>query len=275
MKNPLSSSLSIAGRTTDIIEREFYRLGIGNPRGSISSAYSTTTKALTGALPERGRPTVGQIQEANVILSSLRSSVRNAAFESLSSGETIGVTSLDRQFRAYGELIPDIERRPNEIEILRSMAIQASVAQVDQQILSAQAVILGGGSVMEITGGDTRAGLVRSGTVLGTVAKWAAYMAGAAFIAYAISRANRGAGAYSKQAVAAMAKNTTETCLNVHGQIQDMASAFILVGTPRFADRIDHPPFHWACRTSMVLYQERFDDGLTEKMLRAAQKRLI
>jgi hypothetical protein len=59
--------------------------------------------------------------------------------------------------------------------------------------------------------------------------------------------------------------------LQVHGQIQPLDKPFRLTGTPRYADEMDWPAFHWYCRTSGVLYQEQYDDGLTERMRNGAR----
>lgn len=73
---------------------------------------------------------------------------------------------------------------------------------------------------------------------------------------------------YKQQAIAAIDKRTTDCCLRVHGQIQPMEEPFQLTGTPRYADEIQDPPFHWYCRTAEALYHEDFEQfGIpTEKM---------
>jgi hypothetical protein len=76
---------------------------------------------------------------------------------------------------------------------------------------------------------------------------------------------------YMKQAIAAIDQNTTDCCLNVHGQIQPLDKPFILVGTPRYADKVDAPPFHWNCRTAMSLYTERMEEkGITTAEMESA-----
>lgn len=60
--------------------------------------------------------------------------------------------------------------------------------------------------------------------------------------------------AYQKQAIAAIDERTTDCCLRVHGQVQPLDTPFHLNGTPRFADRVMNPPFHWRCRTASTLY---------------------
>lgn len=74
-----------------------------------------------------------------------------------------------------------------------------------------------------------------------------------------------------KQAVSALGRNTTNCCLRVHGQIQPVDEPFELTGTPRFADRMMYPAFHWRCRTTVSMYHPSFEhSGLTTANMRAA-----
>ncbi len=65
---------------------------------------------------------------------------------------------------------------------------------------------------------------------------------------------------YKKQVVATIDDRTTDCCLRVHGQIQPLDEPFQLTGTPRFADEVQDPPFHWYCRTAEALYHESFEE---------------
>lgn len=78
---------------------------------------------------------------------------------------------------------------------------------------------------------------------------------------------------YKKQVVAAIDERTTDTCLQAHGQIQVRGKPFKLVGTPRFADHMMRPPFHYNCRTSVSLYTEALEGmGVTTaEMVSAAR----
>jgi hypothetical protein len=72
-----------------------------------------------------------------------------------------------------------------------------------------------------------------------------------------------------KQAIAAVGSTTTDCCLRVHGQIQPYDQPFILTGTPRFADELMTPPFHWNCRTSIAMHHPVFErSGLTTANMR-------
>lgn len=76
---------------------------------------------------------------------------------------------------------------------------------------------------------------------------------------------------YSKQAIAAIDSKTTDCCLQVHGQIQPLDKPFHLTGTPRFADYVDSPPFHWNCRTAEALYTESMEEkGTTTSQMKDA-----
>lgn len=76
---------------------------------------------------------------------------------------------------------------------------------------------------------------------------------------------------YKKQAIATIDERTTDCCLRVHGQIQPLDKPFKLTGTPRFSDRVPDPPFHWYCRTTEVLYNEKFEEfGISTAQIRDA-----
>ena len=92
-------------------------------------------------------------------------------------------------------------------------------------------------------------------------------MAGVLYAAGQVQTGER----WRKQAIAALDERTTDCCLRVHGQIKDLDEPFHLTGTPRFADEMQHPPFHWFCRTVETLWVEQFEQaGITTKEMRAA-----
>ncbi len=81
---------------------------------------------------------------------------------------------------------------------------------------------------------------------------------------------------FKKQAIAAIDDRTTDCCLRVQGQIQPMNEPFRLTGKPRFADRLQGPPFHWRCRTATTLYTPAMEAvGVpTQAMVNAARAEL-
>ena len=73
---------------------------------------------------------------------------------------------------------------------------------------------------------------------------------------------------YQRQACCAIDERTTNCCLNVHGQIVEMKGKFHLIGYPSFAMFMENPPFHWYCRTAIVLYHAKMDDyGISTQMM--------
>ena len=84
----------------------------------------------------------------------------------------------------------------------------------------------------------------------------------------AIREAEREIPEVKKQVFAALGKNTTDCCLRAHGQIQPVSQPYILVGTPRFADAIMFPAFHWRCRSTSAMYHPIFEQSLSTESLR-------
>lgn len=88
-----------------------------------------------------------------------------------------------------------------------------------------------------------------------------------------LAQVRRQIPAVRKQAIAAIGGNTTDCCLRVHGQIVEVDEPFVLTGTPRFADRMQYPGFHWNCRTTIVMHHPAFEAGAmsTERLRADAQ----
>ncbi len=123
--------------------------------------------------------------------------------------------------------------------------------------------------------GDGRASLWRQGRARGELA--------VTDFVFGLDNSGRGAiytaaqprgQRFQKQAIAAIDKRTTSCCLNVHGQIRPMDQPFDLSGTPQFAPQLMQPPFHWRCRTVVVLYHPAMEAvGPTTAELRASARR--
>jgi len=146
-----------------------------------------------------------------------------------------------------GLLLQQVGRRPPDEAVQRlKKAKPLDKARGDLAVLIPEAAVLG--VLMWLLGGLAKSGQLH-------------LAAGDEFV-------------WGKQAVAAIDAKTTETCLNVHGQVQPFDKPFRLVGEPKFASKIDFPPFHWHCRTVFVLYHPDYDDGLTAQMRAAARAEL-
>ncbi len=79
---------------------------------------------------------------------------------------------------------------------------------------------------------------------------------------------SQGGTQVQRQAIAAISPETTDCCLRVHGQIRDVDEPFELTGSPRFADRMLHPSFHWNCRTSIAMYHPIFEQSYPTSTMR-------
>lgn len=72
-----------------------------------------------------------------------------------------------------------------------------------------------------------------------------------------------------KQVWASINSRTTQTCLRAHGQIQPIGQPFELTGQPRFARKMQHPAFHWNCRSKITSHHPYFErSGLTTANMR-------
>jgi len=103
--------------------------------------------------------------------------------------------------------------------------------------------------------------------VIGAVTFW---MTSLSSIAYTAGIGDK-MGNSRRQAVAQIDSDTTQTCLNVHGQIVKAQEKFHLTGTPRYADDMIRPPFHRGCRTQIIILPEdQLDEDVTRSMRREA-----
>jgi hypothetical protein len=117
--------------------------------------------------------------------------------------------------------------------------------------------------------------VLRPAVVVAEGARWAAAALSAALAAYllwTIDRERQPRSEWCHQAVEAIDERTTDCCLRVHGQTRPLSRPFRLTGTPRYADELEHPPFHWYCRSSEALiHRDQVDDGFSREMVAAAQ----
>jgi hypothetical protein len=152
----------------------------------------------------------------------------------------------------------------------------AWLAVVEVQIAAALALAATGADEAEIVGDEQRAGVLRPAVVVAEGSRWLAGALNSALVAYWLWLQGRASGGaretWYHQAVAAIDERTTDCCLRVHGQTRPLSRPFRLTGTPRYADELEHPPFHWYCRSSEALiHRDQVDDGFSREMVAAAQ----
>lgn len=259
--NPLEQSIGYATRMTAAMGRLYDRAGNSqHPNGLILSQYRLARRAMEMAL------STGGSAAALDVLNAFSQAVKAELSELMFDAEDLGKQYFTQQAEAYGVIAT---ASPKQIAL---PAYQAVAARVDQQAAAVNAMILSGADEALILGDGERLGVLQPAPVVRDAAMWIVETAMQTFLSQGdgtITPSGRKV-LFDKQAVAGLDENTTDCCLQVHGQIQPLDGKFHLTGTPRFADELEHTPFHWHCRTSIVLYLRAYDDGLTVRMRQGA-----
>lgn len=270
MPNPLKQSIASAVRANEKIGASFARFGTSDhPRGFMLAAYRNAHRAMSSALAEPNR-----LVAALEVMRGLRTSVLADVRGEFRDMQDLGQAEAARQLRYYG-----ITRGPafsnvrsGDLDLQLTSAVDAVMAQLDAQEASIRALILTDAEDEQIIGDEHRAGVLLPGAVLSAGIYWTAALTWSAF-SYFSSQQNT--YKFQKQAIAALDARTTDCCLRVHAQVQPFDKPFILTGTPRYADKVDWPAFHWYCRTSGCLYVPEFDEGLSAAMRAGADQVLL
>jgi len=262
------AAVRAAEYTTRRLRRLFGRLGTEeHPRGVVLAAYRVAHRALRDVYRNGG---LALPLEVNEVLAALRRDVEAGVNEALRQAVTIGEEQAGAELEAYGvEYVPVVSP-----EIVVG-ARDAVLTVVDGQIVRTRAIVAGEGPAALVLGDDTRVGILYPGQVVQEAARWLVVTAVMSRVLGVGRAAERTGIDFRRQAVAAIDERTTDCCLRAHGQIVGMEEDFVLTGTPRFADKMRDPPFHWYCRTSQVLIRaEDVGDDLTREMEEAAQAEL-
>lgn len=261
-KNPLVKSIESAVRANDTVGGLFARMGTSaHPRGFLPVAYRNAERAMKTVLTETD-PLMG----ARDVMGQLKTTVERETRALFLEAQSLGMEEAARQLSLYG-----VETRPSPVLPMglseqSNAAVNAVTSTLDAQEAQILAMILADMQDGQIIGDDNHDGVLSASELATAIAYWAAVLFGDAF--------NGGTSGYAddfkKIAVAALDGRTTRCCLEVHGQIQPFDAPFHLTGTPRFADYMDAPPFHWYCRTATALYLASFDIGITDQMRASA-----
>jgi hypothetical protein len=265
-----AQAVKLALRGGDDLAQMIGALGTAeHPRGAVLNAYRQAERNLTLALqPESLTARQFGVRQA---LTDLRDALRQAAQAALLTAVAAGSTRAMQQADAYGLPTP-----PAAVGIEPLLA--AWLAAVDAQIGAANALVALDAAPVEVLGDASRAGVLRPAVVVAEGSRWlATAFAAAAAAAWTASlqRAGQAEEQWYHQAVAAIDEHTTDCCLRVNGQPQPLDAPFRLVGTPRFADKKQAPPFFYFCRTSEALLPAReANDALTQQMRAAGDAEL-
>jgi len=264
----------------------------GDLRGELERTRARLAEAMAGARLDRGRVRQVAVREFHAL--GARAAKIGRDYEDRITGAVEGF--VGRQLEAVGAVTPGVvgldairpEFRLDAKEMSADMLgrMPTWVAQLSTTFLSEL-------SRMRVAGEDWqtatdrllavdlvagRASVTRAaGNSLALEADLDVWTLAMAMAQSSFERAGRRSRmVFKKQAIAAIDDRTTECCLRVHGQIQEMRAPFVLTGRPRFADRLQGPPFHWRCRTATTLYTEAMETvGVpTPAMLAAARAEL-
>lgn len=258
-QNEHERAVKEALRTTETLRALFGRLGTAeHPRGRVLAAYRQARRALKGS--------DGNLALVREVLAELRSSLQLIAQATLWEAAQAGSQQAQKQIALYG-LAAGLDGYTPAGEL------SAWMAMIDAQLAAVQGIAVGGGGLSAIIGDEHRVGALSPAPVIRDGARWLA-VATMAGLAVATSAAIDRSGArdeFGKQAVAAIDHRTTDTCLRVHGQVVPVNGQFTLTGTPRYADKMEHSPFHPYCRTAEAIVRMRdANDALTRAMRQAA-----
>jgi len=270
-KNALEKAVDEAMRSNDEIGKLFSQIGNSDhPRGVVPIAYRNARRALQTALKE-----TYPLQSANEVLTSLRTTVHVGMLDVLDQAQEKGQEFAGRQLYAYKIPAepPDQHGANQQVQ----NAVAGVIAIVDRQITAIQTALVADLDTTLILGDEDRVGMFRVGDVIAAGAFWSATLVWSAFrntVSRSGSQNGSGKNRIKKLAVAAIDGRTTNCCLKVHGQVQPFDKPFKLTGTPRYAEKLDWAPFHDWCRTSIALYYDEYDMGVTDRMKQKAAQTL-
>ena len=263
MPNPLQQAIKSGVKTNDSIGGLFARIGTSDhPHGFVKSAYRNAKRSMTSARQESD-----PFRASGEVMIALRKSVLNDARSMFEDAQLTGAEEAARQLRFYGTRTP----HPSTVSMALSRESQSALdvisARLDVQETAIQALLLTTGDASQILGDENRNGVLTDAEIAAALAFWTTALLWDAFGGWTNQY---GGDVYQKIAVAAIDGRTTDCCLRVHGQTQPFDTPFHLTGTPRFADYMDWPGFHYYCRTAGALYLSAYDTGLTTQMRSSA-----
>lgn len=254
--------VGLAVGANEEMRRLVNRLGTREtPNGRVLTAYRQARRAMGQAT------TPGAVAD---VVHELRRVMGEVAYTVLTAAAQAGAVQARSELAVYG--------LPNTGAPVYAPTTETAawLAQVDAQGAAVRGLWQATGDATVILGDEERVGVLSPGPVVREGARWVgvALLAGWA-VAVAESMRRAGRDDFLRQAVAAVDERTTDCCLRVHGQVVGINADFHLLGSPRFAERLRNPPFHWYCRTSTCLVRvEDGEDRLSVEMREAARNEL-
>jgi hypothetical protein len=267
--NPLLTSIKQAEKDNRFLLRQFRReIGRGDaPRGKVLASYRQARRDMRRVLrDDTERFTAARVGE---VTQRLRDELDDIARRVATGAVERGQESAAAQLEAYTAVAFAPVRDAPDVTQLQAAAMEPPIAQL-RQIERAAAL---GQYDLILGDDDTNLGLLTPTPTQGSFERWMTTALALGLFAWLFGRDGRRVkdSPFKKQAIAAIDERTTDTCIRVHGQIQSFDKPFVLRGQPRYADKMQQPPFHDHCRTTSALYQDEYDLGLTDRMRDAAR----
>jgi hypothetical protein len=232
-----------------------YLGSLAHPRGAVLSAY------------RRARQRISSKADNRAVLDGLRYELIGITDTVIRAAVARGTESGQVQVQAYiddGALFSNTYAVPIDAALITS----AWMATYDAQYQSAL-VALNTGNIEAVIGDAGRLGLLSAAAM---IAEGSRQITSGLNTGVISAIGDPQGDNWYRQAITTVDGNTTLCCLNVAGQIIPFEGQFHLTGTPRFADYMSHPPFHWGCRTVISLYRKGYEDKLTPGLEQQARQ---
>lgn len=263
------AALASALKTGDTLLTLFDQLGNRRaPTRGVWAAFGMARQTLAGHLDDT--------RLVNRTLAHLRETTRALVEKQIVIAIRAGEKQAAREIAVYD----DLTYADADTDALLDSILGTLDAELDAQLAKVRALAMHGDETL-ILGDATnvldagRNGILRASDITASAVGWIATGAVLAYAAHIGQAADASKVEWHKQAVAAIDGRTTDCCLRVSGQAVPLDEKFQLDGTPRYADQLDNPPFHWNCRTATALVRASdAGDDLTKRMTDAAQAEL-
>jgi len=273
-QNPLIVAHKEARKNDKFLKSSFAKfLGSSNhPRGAILSIYRRGRGEMRSAL-KSNRFQVSLC--VNDVLANMRQEIRGVGLLAVNASVTQGSESAQIQASAYqdaGQVMALAYEQPDQGPLVTGF-----MTEFERQAQAICALVASGAyDEQRIIGDEARLGILQPNPVAVNGAEWIATALSMALLTWWVGRDRepKEKTDFQKQAIAVVDDVTTDCCLKVNGQIRDFKKKFTLTGTPRFANKMSWSPFHHRCRTSIALYLESFDFGITDAIVEASKAEL-
>jgi hypothetical protein len=186
---------------------------------AIHRAYRTVLRALKG-----NTDNAAIVTDA---VTTLEASIRAAATIYYDASLKVGLAQAKRDLQIYGLGQPD-NIDPSSI----GLAVSSTIALLESQMEQATTIARLEMGEEYIIGDASRKGIIQPAPILTEMAFW---LTSLSVLSYE-QGTKRKMPEVVRQAVAQIDQHTTQTCLNVHGQIVGEDEDFHLTGTPKYAD---------------------------------------